>query len=386
MALRILHIVGARPQFIKYSPVSRALRAFNATSNEPMQNVLVHSGQHYDYNMSKVFFDELQIEEPAHHLNVGSGSHGAQTAAVLQKAEEVIKLEKPDAVVVYGDTNTTLAGALAAVKIPVPLVHIEAGLRSFNRAMPEEINRIAADRASTMLLCPSTAATKHLAHEGFGNIVLSGSLVPLGSTLASLDAAFSIDVPIVLNVGDLMYDVLLSSVAIAEKRSDILSRFKLRHKEYTLLTLHRAENTDAPGRLTSMLAFASEASAGRPVLFPVHPRTRKTIESSGVKLDDRFLAVDPLGYYDLLVALKHSSMALTDSGGLQKEAFWLETPCVTLREETEWVETVESGWNILYREYSGSHNLAAPRTMPYGDGKAAERIVTLLHSAFSSRK
>jgi UDP-GlcNAc3NAcA epimerase len=384
--MKLLQIVGARPQFVKYSPVSRALKALNATLSEPIQNVLVHSGQHYDYNMSKVFFDELQIEEPAHHLNVGSGSHGAQTAAVLQKSEEVIKLEKPDAVIVYGDTNTTLAGALAAAKIPVPLVHIEAGLRSFNRAMPEEINRIAADRASTMLLCPSTTATKHLAHEGFENIVLSGSLIPIGSTLSSLGATFSIDVPIVLNVGDLMYDVLLYSIAIAEKRSDVLTRLKLQPGEYTLLTLHRAENTDAPDRLASMLAFALKASAGRKVLFPVHPRTRKTIESLGIKLDGRFLAVDPLSYYDLLVALKNSAMALTDSGGLQKEAFWLETPCVTLREETEWVETVESGWNILYRHYSGSHDLPAPRITPYGDGKAAERIVRILHSAFSPRK
>jgi UDP-GlcNAc3NAcA epimerase len=386
MPLRLLHIVGARPQFIKYSPVSRASRAFNATLSDPIQNVLVHSGQHYDCNMSKVFFDELQIEEPAHHLNVGSGSHGVQTAAVLQNAEKVIKLEKPDAVVVYGDTNTTLAGALAAVKIPVPLVHIEAGLRSFNRAMPEEINRIAADRASTMLLCPSATATKHLAHEGFDNIVLSGTLVPLGSTLASLHAAFSVDMPIVLNVGDLMYDVLLNSIVIAEKRSDVLSRLKLQPKEYALLTLHRAENTDAPDRLASMLAFALKASAGRPVLFPVHPRTRKTIESFGIKLDGRFIVVEPLGYYDLLVALKQSSMALTDSGGLQKEAFWLETPCVTLREETEWIETIESGWNTLYRQYSGAHSFTAPRLTPYGDGKAAERIVMLLHSAFSSTK
>lgn len=383
--MKLLHIVGARPQFVKYSPVSRALKAFNTTLSEPMENALVHSGQHYDYNMSKVFFDELQIEEPAHHLNVGSGSHGAQTAAVLQKAEAVIKLEKPDAVIVYGDTNTTLAGALAAAKIPVPLVHIEAGLRSFNRAMPEEINRIAADRAATMLLCPSTTATKHLANEGFENIVLSGSLVPLGSTLANLNATFSIDVPIVLNVGDLMYDVLLYSISIAEKRSDVLSRLRLQPKEYTLLTLHRAENTDVPDRLASMLAFALKASAGRQVLFPVHPRTRKTIDSLGIRLDGRFVAVDPLSYYDLLVALKHSAMALTDSGGLQKEAFWLETPCVTLREETEWVETVESGWNTLYRDYHGSHDLTAPRSTPYGDGKAAERIVTILHSAFSPR-
>jgi UDP-N-acetylglucosamine 2-epimerase len=383
--MKLLQIVGARPQFVKYSPVSRALKALNATLSEPIENVLVHSGQHYDYNMSKVFFDELQIEEPAHHLNVGSGSHGAQTAAVLRKAEEVIKLEKPDAVIVYGDTNTTLAGALAAAKIPVPLVHIEAGLRSFNRAMPEEINRIAADRAATMLLCPSTTATKHLASEGFENIVLSGALVPLGSTLESLHATFSIDVPIVLNVGDLMYDVLLYSISIAEKRSDVLTRLRLQPKEYTLLTLHRAENTDVPDRLASMLAFALKASAGRQILFPVHPRTRKTIDSLGIRLDGRFVAVDPLGYYDLLVALKHSSMALTDSGGLQKEAFWLETPCVTLREETEWVETVESGWNTLYRNFSGSHDLTAPRVKPYGDGGAAERIVRILHSAFSPR-
>ena len=384
MSLKLLHIVGARPQFVKYSPVSRALHALSARGDKPLQNVLVHSGQHYDYNMSKVFFDELQIEEPAHHLSVGSGTHGEQTALILTKAESVIKSETPDAVIVYGDTNTTLAGALAVSKIPVPLVHVEAGLRSFNRAMPEEINRIVADRAATILLCPSTTATTNLAHEGFDNIVANGALIPLNSSMKTLNASFSIDHPVVFNVGDLMYDVLLYSMGIAEQRSQTLERLNLAPKGYTLLTLHRAENSDIPGRLASMLKFALDASAGKRVLFPVHPRTRKTIEASGIKLDDRFLVVDPLSYYDLLVALKQSSMALTDSGGLQKEAFWLQIPCITLREETEWVETIASGWNVLYAQYAGSHTISGPQPTPYGDGHAAERIVTLLQSAFPS--
>jgi UDP-GlcNAc3NAcA epimerase len=193
----------------------------------------------------------------------------------------------------------------------------------------------------------------------------------------------SIDEPLVLNTGDLMYDVLLHSIAIAEQRSDVLSRLGLRPKEYSLFTLHRAENTDTPERLTSMLAFALHASPQQRVLFPMHPRTKKTLESRGVQLDSRFLVVEPLGYYDILVALKNSGLALTDSGGLQKEAYWLGVPCVTLREETEWIETIQSGWNVLYRRFEGKHNLATSRRTHYGDGKAAERIITLLQSAFS---
>ena len=383
MPLKVLHIVGARPQFIKYSPVSRALKAFHATVDKPINTVLVHSGQHYDYTMSRVFFDELQIEEPAYHLGVGSGRHGRQIAAILQKTEEVIELEKPSAVVVYGDTNTTLAGALAAAKMHIPLIHIEAGLRSYNKSMPEEVNRIVADHSSTMLVCPSTTAVKNLSREGFQNIALGGDLTPLQSTVSGLGCTLSIDKPLVLNTGDLMYDVLLYSIAIAEQRSDVLSRLGIRPKEFSLLTLHRAENTDTPDRLASMLAFALNASPQQRILFPMHPRTRKTLESSGIRIDSHFLVVEPLGYYDMLVALKNSTLALTDSGGLQKEAYWLGVPCVTLREETEWIETIESGWNVLYHRFDGKHNLTASRRTHYGDGRAAERIITLLYSAFS---
>jgi UDP-GlcNAc3NAcA epimerase len=383
MTLKILHIIGARPQFIKYSPVSRALKAFQATVDKTINNVLVHSGQHYDYSMSKVFFDELQIEEPAHHLGVGSGGHGQQTAAILQKTEEIIELEKPSAVVIYGDTNTTLAGALAAAKMHIPLIHIEAGLRSYNKSMPEEVNRIVADHSSTMLFCPSTGAVKNLSREGFRNISLGGELVPLQSTLGSLGCTLSVDKPLVLNTGDLMYDVLLYSVGVAEKRSDVLARLGLRPKEYSLFTLHRAENTDTADRLASMLAFALNSSPPGPILFPMHPRTRKTLESSGIRIDRRFLVVEPLSYYDILVALKNSTLAMTDSGGLQKEAYWLGVPCVTLRQETEWIETIESGWNVLYHQFDGKHNLTGSRRTCYGDGRAAERIISLLCSAFS---
>ncbi len=383
MPLKVLHIVGARPQFIKYSPVSRALKAFHATADKPMNTVLVHSGQHYDYTMSKVFFDELQIEEPAYHLGVGSGGHGRQTAAILQKTEEVIELEQPSAVVVYGDTNTTLAGALAAVKMHIPLIHIEAGLRSYNKSMPEEVNRIVADHSSTLLVCPSTTAVKNLSREGFQNIAFKGDLVPLQSSLSSLGCTLSADKPLVLNTGDLMYDVLLHSMAVAEQRSDVLQRLGIEPKEYSLLTLHRAENTNTPERLASMLAFALNASPQQRVLFPMHPRTRKTLESSGIRIDSRFLVVEPLGYYDMLVALKNSALALTDSGGLQKEAYWLGVPCVTLRDETEWIETIESGWNVLYLRFDGKHDLTASRRTHYGDGRAAERIIALLYTAFS---
>jgi UDP-N-acetylglucosamine 2-epimerase len=382
MPLKVLHIVGARPQFIKYSPISRALQAFRATVDKPINTVLVHSGQHYDYAMSRVFFDELQIEEPAHHLGVGSGGHGQQTAAILQKTEEILELEKPSAVVVYGDTNTTLAGALAAAKMHIPLVHIEAGLRSYNKSMPEEVNRIVADHSSTMLICPSATAVSNLSREGFQNVALRGVLVPLRSTMASLGCTLSVDKPLVINTGDLMYDVLLYSTAVAENRSSILSRLGLQPKKFSLFTLHRAENTDAPDRLASMLAFALKASPPGPVLFPMHPRTKKTVESSGIRIDSRMIVVEPLSYYDILMALKNCALAMTDSGGLQKEAYWLGVPCVTLREETEWVETVESGWNVLYQQFEGKHNLSPSRKTYYGDGKAAERIVTLLYSAF----
>jgi UDP-GlcNAc3NAcA epimerase len=370
---RILNIVGARPQFIKYYPVSRAIGIENAGSGDGIKDILVHTGQHYDYSMSKVFFDEFGIREPDYHLEVGSGCHGLQTGQVMQRTEEVLQKETPDAVIVYGDTNSTLGGALAASKLHIPVVHVEAGLRSFNKNMPEEINRIMTDHVSTLLLCPSGTAISNLREEGFKNIVNNGDLI------AEHYASFNADInhPSVINVGDVMFDVVLHASEIADKKSGVLERLGLTKKDYCLLTIHRAENTDRKEIFEEVVGFVNRVSEGRKVIFPMHPRTKGAYEKIVKKFSPNVTIVEPVGYFDILTLLKNTSLAMTDSGGMQKEAFWLGVPCITLREETEWVETVESGWNVLYKDYKGAHKPvnSAPH---YGDGKTAERIVGLI--------
>lgn len=359
---KVLTVVGARPQFIKAAPVSAAL-----ARRPELEEILIHTGQHYDANMSDVFFEELGIHTPKLHLGIGSGSHGAQTGAMLAALEKAMLEERPDWVLVYGDTNSTLAGALAAAKLHIPVAHVEAGLRSFNRAMPEEINRVVTDHLSTLLLVPTDQAVLHLRREGIGE-------------------------GLVHQVGDVMFDAALAFSARAEQVSDVIQRLGLRPKGYVLATIHRAENTDAPRRLDAILEGLAVVSQEIPVLLPLHPRTRRILLDSGQlkHLGQGVQIVDPLGYLDMVLVERNAALVATDSGGVQKEAFFFEVPCVTLRTETEWTELVDLGWNRILPPESGRTVADGIRTAlgtqgrkgrPYGDGKASERIAQLLAEA-----
>lgn len=348
--MKIVSIVGARPQFIKAAPVSRALRPHHT-------EVLVHTGQHYDDNMSAVFFQELDIPMPDYNLGVGSGTHGAQTGEMLMRIEQVLLDEKPDWVLIYGDTNSTLAGALAAAKLHIKVAHVEAGLRSFNRRMPEEINRIVADHLSDLLLCPSQTAVDNLAKEG----------ITRGVHL----------------VGDVMADALAFAAERARVHSDILTRLGLNERGYLLATVHRAENTDDETRLRNILQAFAEID--EIIVFPVHPRTRNQLSTFHLPLSTNVQIIEPVGYLDMVRLEQSAKMILTDSGGIQKEAYWLGVPCVTLRDETEWVETVQAGWNVLagadpMRIVTAVQEFTPRKDHPllYGDGKAAKRIAEQL--------
>jgi UDP-N-acetylglucosamine 2-epimerase len=370
--IKIVNIVGARPQFIKYHPISEVIEGSGGLAKD----VLVHTGQHYDYSMSKVFFDEFGIGEPDYHLGVGSGSHGKQTGQILQKVEEVLEKEKPDTVLVYGDTNSTIGGALAASKLHIPVVHVESGLRSYNKLMPEEINRILTDHVSTVLLCPSRTAVRNLENEGFSNVVNSGELIPLDYSWPG--EKVDNNNPAIINTGDVMYDALIHAVKVAEERSRILEQLELSAGDYFLVTVHRAESTDSSERFKEIIDFISDVSGDRPTVLPMHPRTRKVYDEIGKAFADNVRIIEPLGYFDILTLLKNSALVMTDSGGMQKEACWLKVPCITLRDETEWTETVESGWNVLYREYKGSHSPQDESSTFYGDGKSSQRILNSL--------
>ncbi|HOS68413.1 MAG TPA: UDP-N-acetylglucosamine 2-epimerase (non-hydrolyzing), partial [Methanoculleus sp.] len=312
--MKIVSIVGARPQFIKCAPVSRELR-------KEHKEILVHTGQHYDHGMSAVFFEELAIPEPDYNLGIGSGTHGRQTGAMLGAIEDVLEKEEPEIVLVYGDTNSTLAGALAAAKMHVPVAHVEAGLRSFDRRMPEEVNRVLTDHASDILFCPTATAVRNLAAEG----VTEG----------------------VFLVGDVMVDAMNHNRTVAEERSRILEDAGVRPGEYLVVTVHRPSNTDSRENMAAIIGALGEA--GVPVVFPVHPRTRKFLLGYDLlaAMPENIRITEPLGYLDMLRLMAHAKKILTDSGGVQKEAYMLGVPCITLRENTEWVETVEAGWNVL---------------------------------------
>ncbi|WP_342771194.1 MULTISPECIES: non-hydrolyzing UDP-N-acetylglucosamine 2-epimerase [unclassified Methanoculleus] len=352
--MKIASIVGARPQFIKCAPVSRELRSLH-------EEVLIHTGQHYDYGMSAVFFEELAIPKPDYNLNIGSGSHGHQTGAMLGAIEDVLREEEPDVVLVYGDTNSTIAGALAAAKLHVPVAHVEAGLRSFDRRMPEEVNRVLTDHCSDILFCPTETAVANLAAEG----------VTKGVHL----------------VGDVMVDAMEYNRAVAEERSRVLEDAGVRPGEYLAVTVHRPSNTDSPENMAAIIGALGEV--GRPVVFPVHPRTRNYLGEYGLldAMPENVRVVEPLGYLDMLRLMAHAEKILTDSGGVQKEAYVLGVPCITLRENTEWVETVEAGWNVLVG--ANRRNIvsmiyeftpAGDRPPLFGDGRAAAVIAKVLGS------
>lgn len=373
--MKIATVVGARPQFIKAAPVSRALR--KAGHNE----FLVHTGQHYDDNMSSVFFEELEIPEPDVNLGIGSGSHGQQTGNMLMRIEQVLMAQNPDWVLVYGDTNSTLAGALAAVKLHIPVAHVEAGLRSFNREMPEEHNRVLTDHCSDVLFCPTETAVQNLKREGIA-VCSNRKVRPQTSNLK----------PTAYLVGDVMYDSVLYNTKLAEKRSHVLKTLNLKPQNYALATVHRAENTDDHERLKSIFyALERMAQDGLPVIIPLHPRTRNILQSTNpFRLQPQtsnLKLMEAVPYLDMLLLEKQARIILTDSGGVQKEAYWFGVPCVTLRKETEWVETVESGWNLLVGCDPGSISEAVEQAQAgsrlqdaYGKGRAAERIVHLLSS------
>ncbi len=338
--MKIATIIGARPQFIKAAAVSRAIAAYNrlAPDASPLTEIIAHTGQHYDDGMSAIFFRELEIPEPNYNLNIGSGSHGQQTGQMLGAIEEVLLREKPDWVLVYGDTNSTLAGALAAAKLHIRIAHVEAGLRSFNRLMPEEINRVMTDHLSSFLFCPSQTAVDNLLREGID---------PDISPLAPHSSRFT---PHVCIVGDVMADALQFAINKASVNSDILRRLSLQPQSYLLATVHRAENTDDQDRLGNIMAALLELAASEAVILPLHPRTKKLLDDNIPSLltpNASLKIIDPVGYFDIIALEQSARMILTDSGGMQKEAYWLKVPCITLRDETEWVETVSTGWNIL---------------------------------------
>ena len=347
MTLRVLSVVGARPQFVKAAAVSRAIAAHAGVCE-----IMVHTGQHFDHDMSQVFFEELDIPSPQHQLEINGGSHGEMTGRMLPALEAVMQIENPDLVLVYGDTNSTLAGALAAAKIHLPVAHVEAGLRSFNRRMPEELNRVLTDHLSTLLLCPTRSAAKNLSKEG----IFEG----------------------VLHVGDVMFDASIFAAERARERSAVLDTLSLEPGTYSVATVHRAENTDNAGSLQGVIEYLRRKTEHGAVVMPLHPRTRAACERFEVSLADLTI-VDPLGYLDMTRLVGGCKMVLTDSGGLQKEAYFHRVPCVTLRDETEWVETVHCGWNRLW---GGAPHTERQNIDDYGVGDAASVIVSELVSRF----
>ncbi len=350
--MKLITIIGARPQFIKAAAVSREIAKHN-----DIKEIIVHTGQHFDANMSEIFFEQMQIPKPDYNLEINSLSHGAMTGRMIEKIEEVLLIEKPDWVMVYGDTNSTIAGSLAAKKLHIKVAHVEAGLRSFNRKMPEEINRILTDKISDLLLCPTDLAVKNLQNEGIGN----NSLIR------------------VVKSGDVMQDAAIFYSDMAQKPEIGIP------EEFVLATIHRAENTDDPKRLKSIVDALNKIHEEVPIILPIHPRTRKILEKNNLKTE--FSMIDPVGYLEMIYLLKTCSLVMTDSGGLQKEAFFFEKPCVTLRDETEWVELVENGFNLIVgadeeKIVSGYRKMIKTQKdydiNLYGNGEASQKIITEL--------
>jgi UDP-GlcNAc3NAcA epimerase len=380
--IRILTIIGARPQIIKAAALSRAIRT---VYNDQIQEIIVHTGQHYDENMSAVFMNELEIPKENYNLQSGSGTHGKQTAVMMEGIEKILQIEKPDAVVVYGDTNSTIAGGIAASKLHVPVFHIEAGLRSFNKSMPEEINRICCDHVSTLLFSPTKTAVDNLKREGFD---------------ISFKGPFDIDHPGIFLCGDIMYDNSLHFAKVAGERSAILKDLAVKENEFILATIHRESNTDNPQHLTTILNTIIEIAEDHqiPVILPLHPRTKKMIEQlpGNDYFKNRFLRIiPPASFLDMTLLEAKCKLVMTDSGGVQKEAYFFNKPCIILREETEWVELVQQGCAILagtsnekiknaYKYFNDKRDLKFPAL--FGDGKAAEHICSEIVNIFSQSK
>lgn len=363
--MKVVTIVGARPQFIKSSTVSRVI--LEDYKNE-LEEVIIHTGQHFDEKMSDIFFNEMSIPKPHYNLGINSMGHGAMTGQMMEKIEDVLLREKPDITLVYGDTNTTLAGALAAVKLHIPVAHVEAGLRSFNINMPEEVNRIITDRVSSILFCPTQMAMKNLEKEGYPNSLYDGKNQKL------------------LHIGDVMYDAALFYSEKLSKDPAILRELKLKKGSFVLCTIHRSENTDNRERLKEILKALSHISKITEVLLPIHPRTRNIIFSDYEFKDivSTLKIIDPVGYFDMLSLIMNCQIVMTDSGGLQKEAYFFKKYCITMRDETEWIELVEHSVNFLagakrdtiisiYENISSKEFIDSSDL--YGDGKAAEKIV-----------
>ena len=368
--MKIVTVIGARPQIIKAAALSRAIKSHYA---ERIQEIIVHTGQHYDDNMSQVFFDELGIPHPDYNLHVGSATHGVQTAKMIEGIEQILIKERPDCIVLYGDTNSTLAGAVAASKIHVPIVHIEAGLRSFNKGMPEEINRIVCDHCSTLLFTPTQAGFDNLMREGFK---------------ADNPGPYSIDNPKVYHCGDIMYDNSLHFSSVADQKANLLERLGLTDRPYVLATLHRDSNTDDPKRLESILNAFMELSKEITVVLPMHPRTRKM---AGDFHSDDIIITEPVSFLEMIQLEKHARLILTDSGGVQKESYFFQKPCVIMRPETEWVEIVETGAGILtdadfgkILEASRHYLQQPPVDFPeiFGNGHAAEFMLEMMLESF----
>ena len=371
--IKIVTIIGARPQIIKAAALSRAIKNKFKTK---LEEVIVHTGQHYDENMSGVFFDELQIPQPNYNLNVGSGSHAKQTAIMLTGIEEILLKEKPQAIVLYGDTNSTLAGAMAAAKIHVPIAHIEAGLRSFNKNMPEEINRISCDHCSTFLFSPTKAGYDNLLKEGFK---------------ADVKTPYTVNNPKIYHCGDVMYDNSLYFADIAEQKSNVLEKYNLQKNNFILATIHRDNNTDIPERLNALFSalFEIHQQNNTSVILPLHPRTKKCVQEhldkillEKISASKQFIICEPLPFLDMICLEKNCSLVMTDSGGVQKEAFYFEKPCVILRPETEWIELLACGAAVLaaankekvlaaYKHFANNKQ-SFPKL--FGDGHAAEFI------------
>jgi len=354
---KVVSIVGARPQFIKAAMLSRQFRLLG------VQESIIHTGQHFEANMSDIFFREMEIPKPAYQLDIHTLSHGAMTGRMLEGIEKALQVEKPDGVVLYGDTNSTLAGALAASKLRIPIVHVEAGLRSFDMTMPEEVNRVLTDRVSSILFCPTETAVNNLKREGFDHMPAR-----------------------VVNSGDVMYDAALYYEDKAQLKSDILRRIGT--KKFVLATIHREENADSPEKLRSIIAGLNEIHKQVPVVVPLHPRTRNILAQQYIL--PNFIIIDPVGYFDMIMLLKNAELVITDSGGVQKEAFFFGKQCITLREQTEWIELVEKGFNVLvgsdsrrlifaFNSFSTQESDFSANL--YGNGHAAKTIAEIIQKS-----